>query len=105
MMIAFWLLEPYWVTYKGVDKMKPERHIWEEDSTHRMVDGEYYDAVWDYAEQLDAENEGLRWKAQAVVDAATGGQFDKFSGHDDYVISYQLIDELADALLAGAEDD
>ena len=37
--------------------MKPERHVWEEDSTHRAVAGKEYDEVWDYAEQLEAENE------------------------------------------------
>ncbi len=52
---------------------------------------------------LKQENEELRWKAQAVVNGAGGGEFDKFSGFDDYVISYQLIDELADALLAAEE--
>ena len=35
--------------------LKPERHIWEEDSTHRMVAGTEYGAVWDYAEALEAE--------------------------------------------------
>lgn len=45
--------------------------------------------------------EGVENKAQQVVDRAHGGEFDKFSGYDDYVIPYQLIDELADALLAG----
>ena len=53
--------------------------------------------------QLEAENETLRWKAQAVVDGARGGEFDKLSGFDDYVISYPLVDELADALLTTEE--
>jgi hypothetical protein len=39
--------------------MKPERHIWDEGSTHRAVAGKEYDEVWDYAEQLEAENERL----------------------------------------------
>jgi regulator of replication initiation timing len=34
--------------------LKPERHIWEEGSTHRGVAGKEYDEVWDYAEQLEA---------------------------------------------------
>ena len=34
--------------------MKPERHVWEEGSTHRAVAGKEYDEVWDYAEQLEA---------------------------------------------------
>lgn len=33
--------------------MKPERHVWEDDSTHRAVAGKEYDEVWDYAEQLE----------------------------------------------------
>ena len=40
--------------------MKPERHFWDEGSTHRAVAGKEYDEVWDYAEQLEAENEELR---------------------------------------------
>ena len=48
---------------------------------------------------LKMEKEYLRGKAQAVVDGKTGGGFDKFSGFDDYIIPYQLVDELADALL------
>ena len=58
---------------------------------------------WEQAEAeataLKRENEYLRGKAQAVVDGKTGGGFDKFSGFDDYIIPYQLVDELADALL------
>lgn len=34
--------------------MKPERHVWDEGSTHRAVGGKEYDEVWDYAEQLEA---------------------------------------------------
>ena len=34
---------------------KPNRHIWEEDSTHRSVAGDEYDEVWDYAEWLEAK--------------------------------------------------
>ena len=56
-------------------------------------------------EQLEADNAALKRKAQDVVDGATGGGFDKFSGFDDYVISYQLIDELADALLTAEESE
>ena len=40
--------------------MKPERHVWDEGSTHRAVAGKEYDEVWDYAEQLEEENEVLR---------------------------------------------
>jgi hypothetical protein len=36
------------------DAETPERHIWEEGSTHRGVAGKEYDEVWDYAEQLEA---------------------------------------------------
>ena len=52
---------------------------------------------------LRRENDELRGKAQAVVDGATGGGFDKFSGFDDYIIPYRLVDELADALLTAEE--
>ena len=52
---------------------------------------------------LKRENDELRGKAQAVVDGATGGGFDKFSGFDDYIIPYRLVDELADALLTAEE--
>ena len=55
--------------------------------------------------QLEAENEALRYKAQQVVDGIRGGGFDKFSGYGDYVVPYQLIDELADALLTGEQDE
>lgn len=34
---------------------KPERHVWEEGSTHRAVAGKEYDEVWDYAEALEAK--------------------------------------------------
>ena len=54
---------------------------------------------------LKRENDELRGKAQAVVDGATGGGFDKFSGFDDYIIPYRLVDELADALLTEQEDE
>lgn len=43
---------------------KPERHIWEEGSTHRAVAGKEYDEAWDYVAALEAqlhahiENEG-----------------------------------------------
>ena len=37
--------------------MKPERHVWDEGSTHRAVAGKEYDEVWDYAEELEAELE------------------------------------------------
>ena len=63
------------------------------------------DWMWDVQElefelaALKMEKEYLRGKAQAVVDGKTGGGFDKFSGFDDYIIPYQLVDELADALL------
>ena len=40
--------------------MKPERHIWDEGSTHRSVAGKEYDEIWDYAEQLEEENEALK---------------------------------------------
>ncbi len=40
--------------------MKPERHFWTEDTTHRIVADKKYDEVWDYAEQLEAENARLR---------------------------------------------
>ena len=43
--------------------MKPERHFWDEGSTHRAVAGKEYDEVWDYAEQLEAENEHLSYLA------------------------------------------
>ena len=39
--------------------MKPERHVWEDDSTHRAVAGKEYDEVWDYAEQLEDKSEAL----------------------------------------------
>jgi len=39
---------------------KPNRHTWEEDSTHHSVAGDEYDEVWDYAEQLEAKNERLQ---------------------------------------------
>ena len=39
---------------------KPQRHIWDESSVDRSVAGDFYDAVWDYAEQLEAENERLK---------------------------------------------
>ena len=61
-------------------------------------------ALRDKIDQLEAENEALRRKAQQVVDRAHGGEFDKFSGYDDYVVPYQLIDELAEALLTGESD-
>lgn len=51
---------------------------------------------------LHKENEALRYKAQQVVDGISGGEFDKFSGFDDYVVPYRLIDEL-DTLLTGAK--
>jgi hypothetical protein len=50
-------------------------------------------------EELADEVARLEEKAQQVVDGTRGGGFDKFSGFDDYVVPYQLIDELADALL------
>lgn len=46
---------------------KPNRHIWEEDSTHRSVAGKEYDEVWDYAEQLEADIE------QRLKDAYNSG--------------------------------
>ena len=50
-------------------------------------------------EQLEAENEELRDKAQRVVDGVRGRRWDNFSGLDDCVVPSKLIDELQDALL------
>ena len=46
--------------------MKPERYIWDEDSTHRAVAGKEYDEVWDYAEQLENQIVELLEALQAV---------------------------------------
>ena len=32
---------------------RPVRHIWEEGSIHRAVDGDEYDKIWDYVEYLE----------------------------------------------------
>ena len=58
--------------------MKPERHVWDEGSTHRAVAGKDYDEVWDYAEQLEADVKALReelnkW-TQREVDALLTGE-------------------------------
>ena len=45
---------------------KPERYLWVEGSTHRSVDGDCYDKVWDYAERLEAENEKLKMGVQDI---------------------------------------
>ena len=53
--------------------MKPERHIWDEGSTHRAVAGKEYDEVWDYAERLEAELEKIicHWcEAEVTEDEA-----------------------------------
>lgn len=60
---------------------KPNRHTWEEDSTHRSVAGYEYDEVWDYAEQLEAENERLR---EALNLIATHGADQNSSNFDNY---------------------
>ena len=39
---------------------KPNRHLWKEGSTHRAVAGKEYDEVWDYVDQLEAENVALK---------------------------------------------
>ena len=53
--------------------MKPERHVWDEGSTHRAVAGKEYDEVWDYAEELEAELEKIicHWcEAEVTEDEA-----------------------------------
>ena len=72
--------------------MKPERHIWDEDSTHRAVAGKEYDEVWDYAEQLKAENEALR----AFLRQIKAMMRERYQPH--------VIEQRIDALLTGEQD-
>lgn len=70
----------------------------------KMTDNTIVKQWADEVAKLEAKIEGLMNKAQQVVDGAHGGEFDKFSGHDDYVVPYQLIDELQDVLLTGEKE-
>ncbi len=40
--------------------LKPERHVWEEGSTHRAVAGKEYDEAWEYVAALEAELQEAR---------------------------------------------
>ena len=46
---------------------RPTRHEWETGSTHRSVDGDFYDKVWDYADQLKDKNAALKRLATNVL--------------------------------------
>lgn len=71
-------------------RMKPKRHIWGEGSTNRSVGGDYYDDVWDYAEQLEAENEKIKEHLRTFV-----------SG----LVTVEQMYILANALLTGEQDE
>ena len=65
--------------------MKPERYIWEEDSTHRAVAGKEYDEVWDYAEQLEEEFAELddAHNVTKLVLHELEAENEALKGHDD----------------------
>ena len=46
---------------------RPNRHTWEESSTHRYMAGKEYDEIWDYAEWLEDDFERLEEKYYELI--------------------------------------
>ena len=90
--------------------MKPERHVWDEDSTHRAVAGKEYDEVWDYAEQLEAELEeerGLRYKTQNETSKRIFELEAENEALKEYILKFEPFKTWSeeDALLTGEDDE
>lgn len=83
---------------------KPNRHIWEEGSTHRSIAGDEYDEIWDYAEQLEVRlqfqieaNDKLNNRRHELEDE-NERLWDMLLEHSEYDVNGEPINWEAEAL-------